>query len=100
MSNIPYYKIGILIISLHLFALCAIYGAQMQRCENRVQKGENTPAPMVLRFESQSWDFGDIAEDGGDVEHTFHFTNVSDSPVDALHPRSRVSLCCPTIRGR
>ena len=36
-------------------------------------------APIL--FEEPKWNFGDVQESGGSVEHTFVFTNVSDRPV-------------------
>ena len=36
-------------------------------------------APIL--FEEPTWNFGDVQESGGSVEHTFVFTNVSDRPV-------------------
>ncbi len=32
-------------------------------------------------FDNPVWDFGDVQESGGSVEHTFVFTNATDSPV-------------------
>ena len=35
----------------------------------------------VLRFDNTCWDFGRISETGGKVSHTFHFTNIYNSPL-------------------
>ena len=37
-----------------------------------------------LKFDNLEWNFGDIAEDGGEVKHTFTFTNLSSKPVIVL----------------
>ncbi len=37
-----------------------------------------------LKFDNLEWNFGDIAEDGGKVEHIFTFTNTSSKPVVIL----------------
>ncbi|MFI3302813.1 MAG: DUF1573 domain-containing protein [Rikenellaceae bacterium] len=34
-----------------------------------------------LKFSASQWNFGTIAEDGGDVSHTFEFTNATDKPI-------------------
>lgn len=39
---------------------------------------------QTVRFEHVKWNFGDVAEDGGNVEHTFVFTNTSSKPVVVL----------------
>ena len=36
---------------------------------------------VPILFEEPKWNFGDVQESGGSVEHTFVFTNVSDRPV-------------------
>ena len=36
---------------------------------------------VPILFEETKWNFGDVQESGGSVEHTFVFTNVSDRPV-------------------
>ena len=33
---------------------------------------------VPILFEEPKWNFGDVQESGGSVEHTFVFTNVSD----------------------
>ena len=35
----------------------------------------------VLRFDTTTWNFGNIQEVEGKVSHTFHFTNIHTSPV-------------------
>ena len=43
-----------------------------------------TTQEELLVVEQASWSFGDIAEDGGTVEHTFSFVNNSSKPVVIL----------------
>ena len=44
---------------------------------------QSSPASQV-KFDKLEWNFGDIAEDGGEVKHTFTFTNLSSKPVIVL----------------
>ena len=37
-----------------------------------------------VNFDHLEWNFGDIAEDGGEVKHTFTFTNLSSKPLVVL----------------
>lgn len=50
--------------------LCSIVGVCAQ------QQGKT-----VLRFDTTTWNFGNIQEVEGKVSHTFHFTNIHTSPV-------------------
>lgn len=46
-------------------------------------KAQTTLGELLI-VEQASWSFGDIAEDGGTVEHTFSFVNNSSKPVVIL----------------
>lgn len=48
-----------------------------------------------LRFESDIWDFGQIAEDGGKVEYLFKFGNNSDKPIVILDIKSGCGCTTP-----
>ncbi len=48
----------------------------------------------ALRFDTVKWDFGEIVEDAGSVEHTFNFQNISSAPVVILNVKS--SCGCTT----
>lgn len=48
----------------------------------------------ILHFESAKWNFGDVVEDAGSVDHTFTFRNVSSKPVAILDVKS--SCGCTT----
>ena len=48
------------------------------------------PKEAALRFESESFDFGTLAEEGGIKNHVFLFENISDEPIVIL----RVSTSC------
>ena len=50
--------------------LCSIVGVCAQ------QQGKT-----VLRFDTTTWNFGNIQEVEGKVSHTFHFTNIHTSPA-------------------
>lgn len=62
MRRILYYIIG--------FFLCSMLDTANLYAQN-----------SALMFDSEKWNFGKIAEDGGKVEHTFTFTNTSSKPV-------------------
>ena len=82
MSKIPYYKIVIAVIFLNVFM-----SAQAQEGLQKVVTGEQNSVENIetsLKFEELKWDFGDIQEDAGVVEHTFKFTNTSAKPVVIL----------------
>ncbi len=49
----------------------------------------------VLHFDYEKWDFGEIVEDEGKVEHTFNFENLSSSPVVILNARSSCGCTIP-----
>ena len=63
-----YYKIAFFIL-----CLCSAGAVSAQ-----------TAAQASLKFEQVEWNFGDIAEDGGTVEHTFTFVNNTTKPVVIL----------------
>lgn len=48
-----------------------------------------------LSFESDKWDFGEIAEDGGKVENSFHFKNNLSKPVVILDIKSGCGCTTP-----
>ena len=78
MRNIPYYKIAMAAI----FLLFSVFvQAQTQ--------------PAIV-FDSSDWNFGDIREDGGSVEHTFTFTNKSGKPVVILDVTTGCGCTTPT----
>ncbi len=41
----------------------------------------STTSAQSLKFSSPEWNFGTIEEDGGEVSHTFAFTNVTNKPL-------------------
>lgn len=47
-------------------------------------------------FEEPTWDFGDVQESGGSVEHAFVFTNVSDEPVVIVDVSTGCGCTTPT----
>ncbi len=81
MSNIPYYKIAIIVSVIQLFAVFGALGNNIKALAEVGTIAETTPS---LLFEEDSWDFGDIKEDGGEVAHSFVFTNTSAKPVVIL----------------
>lgn len=48
-----------------------------------------------LRFDEEKWYFGDIKEDGGNVEHSFTFTNTTSKPVVILDVTSGCGCTTP-----
>lgn len=82
MSNIPYYIMAVVAILGTFFE--PIYA--QERVQN-VAKKESSSIEGVetsLKFERESWNFGDIQEDGGVVEHTFKFINTTATPIVIL----------------
>lgn len=79
MSNIPYYKMA-------LMALLLLFAVNLQA---------QTPQQSVV-FESSDWNFGDVREDGGSVEHTFVFTNKGSKPVVILDVSTGCGCTTPT----
>lgn len=57
-------------ISALMVLLCFTVGVYAQ------QQGK-----AVLRFDTTTWNFGNIQEVGGKVSHTFHFTNIHTAPI-------------------
>lgn len=82
MRNIPYYIIVFLALVL---APAASLWAQ----------GGGSGAQTIV-FEESEWNFGDVAEDGGKVEHTFTFTNRGSKPVVVLDVVTGCGCTTPT----
>ncbi|MFR9503532.1 MAG: DUF1573 domain-containing protein [Rikenellaceae bacterium] len=55
---------------------------------------------QVLTFESQKFDFGTIAEDGGEVHHTFTYKNTGDSPAVIVTASSSCGCTVPSFSNR
>ena len=53
---------------------------------------QNSP----LKFESEKWNFGKIAEDGGNVEHKFVFTNATSKPIVILDVTTSCGCTTPS----
>lgn len=82
MSNIPYNIMATAVIFLNVFV-----SAQAQESLQKIANGEQNLVENIetsLKFEELKWNFGDIQENGGAVEHTFKFTNTSEKPVVIL----------------
>ena len=77
MRNIPYYKM--------LFLLCLMFGAANLSAQN-----------ASIKFDSDKWNFGKIAEDGGNVEHKFTFTNISSKPIVILDVTTSCGCTTPS----
>lgn len=56
--------------------------------------GEVRAQASVLKFEPETWDFGKIREEDGQVSHTFGFTNEGSAP--AVIEKVTVSCGCTT----
>jgi hypothetical protein len=52
---------------------------------------------LSVKFDENSWDFGEIAEDGGAVSHVFTFTNISSSPVVVLDVSASCGCTSPSF---
>ncbi len=65
-----------------------------------VVRGVAQERGVALGFSEERWDFGTIAEDGGDVAHTFEVTNMTDSPVVILNIRTSCGCTTPEYSTR
>lgn len=77
MKHILYYKTFIL-------AFLLMLSANLQAQES------------PIRFDSEVWNFGKTAEDGGNIEHTFVFTNTSSKPVVILDVTTSCGCTTPS----
>ncbi len=76
-----------------LLAACALGFPSVARSQESAVGGKGT---QTARFDHEKWNFGDVAEDGGKVEHTFVFTNVSSKPVVVLDVVSGCGCTTPS----
>ncbi len=76
-----------------LLAACALGFPSVARSQESAAGGKGT---QTVRFDHEKWNFGDVAEDGGKVEHTFVFTNVSSKPVVVLDVTSGCGCTTPS----
>lgn len=76
-----------------LLAACALGFPSVARSQESAVGGKGT---QTVRFDHEKWNFGDVAEDGGKVEHTFVFTNVSSKPVVVLDVTSGCGCTTPS----
>ncbi len=76
-----------------LLAACALGVPSVARSQESAAGGKGT---QTVRFDHEKWNFGDVAEDGGKVEHTFVFTNVSSKPVVVLDVTSGCGCTTPS----
>lgn len=54
-------------------------------------------AQQNVQFEHVTWDFGEIAEDGGKVSHTFIYKNIGKEPVSLLRAVANCGCTTPTF---
>lgn len=76
-----------------MLAACALGFPSVARSQESAAGGKGT---QTVRFDHEKWNFGDVAEDGGKVEHTFVFTNVSSKPVVVLDVASGCGCTTPS----
>lgn len=76
-----------------LLAACALGFPSVALSQESAVGGKGT---QMARFDHEKWNFGDVAEDGGKVEHTFVFTNVSSKPVVILDVTSGCGCTTPS----
>lgn len=76
-----------------MLAACALGFPSVARSQESAAGGKGT---QTARFDHEKWNFGDVAEDGGKVEHTFVFTNVSSKPVVVLDVVSGCGCTTPS----
>ena len=71
-----------------LYIIIAIGGLFFQPASLFAQQNE-------FSFDESSWYFGDIKEDGGNVEHSFSFTNTTSKPLVILDVTSGCGCTTP-----
>ncbi|NBJ06507.1 DUF1573 domain-containing protein [Alistipes sp. Z76] len=76
-----------------LLAACALGFPSVARSQESAVGSKGT---QTVRFDHEKWNFGDVAEDGGKVEHAFVFTNVSSKPVVVLDVVSGCGCTTPS----
>ncbi len=76
-----------------MLTVCALGFPSVARSQESAAGGKGT---QTVRFDHEKWNFGDVAEDGGKVEHTFVFTNVSSKPVVVLDVTSGCGCTTPS----
>ena len=84
MRSILYYK-GFLVVFLLIFFQPSMnFGVLASALAKSVEEQQPNEPTDKIKFDSYKFDFGDIAEDGGEVEHKFTFTNLTGKPVVIL----------------
>ncbi len=91
MKHLPFY-----IIAIALLIFGANYSAQAQEVVSQAKQSE-TQGSMSVKFEEQSWNFGDVEENGGAVTHVFHFINTSKRPVVVLDVSASCGCTSPSF---
>ncbi len=76
-----------------MLAACALGFPSVARSQESAAGGKGT---QTAHFDHEKWNFGDVAEDGGKVEHTFVFTNISSKPVVVLDVVSGCGCTTPS----
>lgn len=91
MKHIPYY--------IMTFALlcCGVLLDSQARESGLLFENITHQDPLSVKFDEDSWNFGDIAEDGGAVSHVFTFTNISSSPVVVLDVSASCGCTSPSF---
>ena len=89
MKFLPYYIIAIFF---SLLAQTPILCAQEVSSSALVAEQES-----AVKFAEESWNFGDVKEDGGSVSHKFVFTNVSLRPVVILDVSATCGCTSPSF---
>ena len=88
-------------LHIYIIVIALIFGGA--KCSLRAQElsslydTEQIADSKTLKFKEQSWNFGDIKEDGGDVSHIFSFTNITDSPIVILDVSASCGCTTPTF---
>ena len=74
--------------------LCGFHRLQAQEVNSDILQEQMESS---LKFEESSWNFGDVPENGGSVEHIFVFTNVSSRPVVILDVSASCGCTSPSF---
>lgn len=85
------YIIRVMKYCLWILSVGFVFAAMQARAQGAIPKTDE-----AVSFDAVTWNFGDVAEDGGSVEHTFSFVNRSSKPVVILDVTSGCGCTTPT----
>ena len=86
----------IYLIRIMKYCFCILWACFLCAVSPVWAQGAASKADAAVSFDELKWNFGDVAEDGGSVEHTFSFVNRSSKPVVILDVTTGCGCTTPT----